>query len=100
VGLLEVQDLRAAYGNVEVLKGISLSVGEGEIVALLGANGAGKTTTLRTLSGLVRARSGRVTLAGEDITRARAHPACSSGAASWRAPSPAASSRCWPSDAR
>jgi branched-chain amino acid transport system ATP-binding protein len=73
VGLLEVQDLRAAYGNVEVLKGISLSVGEGEIVALLGANGAGKTTTLRTLSGLVRARSGRVTLAGEDITRARAH---------------------------
>jgi branched-chain amino acid transport system ATP-binding protein len=73
MALLEVRDLHTFYGNIEALKGVSLQVEEGEIVALLGANGAGKTTTLRTISGLERARSGSVTFRGKDITRARAH---------------------------
>jgi branched-chain amino acid transport system ATP-binding protein len=73
LGLLDVEDLHVAYGKVEVLRGVSLEVGEGEIVALLGANGAGKTTSLRTISGLVRSRRGRILLAGADITRLRAH---------------------------
>ncbi len=73
MGLLDVQDLHVAYGKVEVLRGLTLEVGEGEIVALLGANGAGKTTSLRTISGLVRGRQGRILLAGADITRLHAH---------------------------
>jgi branched-chain amino acid transport system ATP-binding protein len=58
--MLELEDLRVGYGNIEALHGISLSVGEGEIVTLIGANGAGKTTTLMTISGCVRARSGAI----------------------------------------
>ncbi|MDA8345588.1 MAG: ABC transporter ATP-binding protein [Thermaerobacter sp.] len=73
MALLEIQDLHTFYGNIEALKGISLAVEEGEIVALLGSNGAGKTTTLRTISGLERARSGSVKLAGRELTRTRAH---------------------------
>lgn len=73
MALLEVRDLHTFYGSVEALKGISLQVDEGEIVALVGSNGAGKTTTLRTISGLERARSGAVRFAGRDITRAPAH---------------------------
>jgi branched-chain amino acid transport system ATP-binding protein len=65
--LLQVDNLRAGYGPIEVLKGISLEVNEGEIVTLIGANGAGKTTTLRCLSGVNRATEGRITFAGEDI---------------------------------
>ena len=56
--LLDVRDVSASYGRVAALSGISLTVGPGEIVALLGANGAGKTTTLRTLTGLHPAASG------------------------------------------
>ena len=67
--LLELEDVHARYGPVEALRGVSLSVGEGEVVAVLGGNGAGKTTTLRAISGLVTT-SGDVRFAGERITRA------------------------------
>ena len=73
MALLEVHDLYVAYGKIEVLHGLDIEVKEGEIVALLGSNGAGKTTSLRTISGLVRARRGRVLFAGGDITRLGAH---------------------------
>ena len=66
--LLKIQDLKVNYGGIEAVKGISLSVEEGQIVTLIGANGAGKSTTLRTISGLVKARGGAITFAGEDIT--------------------------------
>src|SRR5918994_7007708 len=66
--LLELRDVEARYGQVAALHGVSLTVGEGEVVALLGANGAGKTTTLRAVSGTVR-KSGRVLYAGRDVSR-------------------------------
>jgi branched-chain amino acid transport system ATP-binding protein len=66
--LLRIDDLRVNYGGIEAVKGISLSVEEGQIVTLIGANGAGKSTTLRTISGLVKPRSGSITFCGEDIT--------------------------------
>jgi len=66
--LLELHELSAAYGAVEALKGLSLQVGEGEIVTLLGSNGAGKSTTLRTISGLMKPKSGRVMFDGQDIS--------------------------------
>ena len=66
--LLELEDVRARYGPVQALHGVSLTVGEGEAVAVLGANGAGKTTTLRAVSGTVR-RSGRIVFAGRNISR-------------------------------
>ena len=66
--LLELEDVRARYGPVQALHGVSLTVGEGEAVAVLGANGAGKTTTLRAVSGTVR-RSGRIAFAGRSIAR-------------------------------
>jgi branched-chain amino acid transport system ATP-binding protein len=68
--LLSVRGLRSGYGAVEVLRGIDLDVGTGEIVALLGSNGAGKTTFNQTASGLLPARSGTVRFDGHDITRA------------------------------
>jgi branched-chain amino acid transport system ATP-binding protein len=67
--LLELDDVSARYGQVTALHGVSLTVDEGEVVALLGANGAGKTTTLRAVSGTVR-RSGNVVVAGKRLTRA------------------------------
>ncbi len=67
--LLELEDVHARYGPVQALRGVSLSVGEGEVVAVLGGNGAGKTTTLRAISGLV-STSGEVRLASQRITRA------------------------------
>ena len=66
--LLEVEDLHAGYGQVNVLEDVSLTVGDGETVALLGANGAGKTTTLRAICGMVPPR-GRVRIAGRDVTK-------------------------------
>ena len=66
--LLELEDVTAGYGPVTALHGVSLRVGEGEAVAVLGANGAGKTTTLRAISGTVK-RAGRIDLAGESIGR-------------------------------
>ena len=65
---LSVQELRAGYGRLEVLHGVDLSVGEGELVAVIGANGAGKTTLLRALSGLIRPTGGAVLLGGSDVT--------------------------------
>ena len=65
--LLEVRDLRSGYGRVEVLRGVSLSVGEGELVALLGSNGAGKTTFNNTVCGLVRAWEGEVVFEGQKL---------------------------------
>ena len=66
--LLEVKDLNVYYGAIHALQGISFTVGQGEIVTLIGANGAGKSTTLRTISGLLRPRRGSVTFKNEDIT--------------------------------
>ena len=71
--LLDVRDLRTAYGAIEALHGISFRVDRGEIVALLGANGAGKTTTLRTICGLLAPRGGTVTFDGRRIDGLRAH---------------------------
>jgi branched-chain amino acid transport system ATP-binding protein len=71
--LLQVDNLRAGYGPIEVLKGISLDVHAGEIVTIIGANGAGKTSTLRCLSGVVRPWEGQITFAGEDIHEQPAH---------------------------
>jgi len=67
VAMLEVEKLKVAYGGIEALRGIDFTVGEGEIVTLLGANGAGKTTTLRTISGLLRPRAGAVRFEGRDL---------------------------------
>src|SRR5499433_775124 len=66
--LLEVEGLRVAYGAILALRGVSLSVGKGEVVALIGANGAGKSSTLRAVSGMLRPTKGRIRLGGENIT--------------------------------
>jgi len=66
--MLDVEDLRVGYGSLEVIKGLSFNVRQGEIVTILGSNGAGKSTTLRTISGLHRAGSGRIVFDGKDIT--------------------------------
>ena len=71
--MLEVRDLHVYYGEIHALKGASLSVEKGEIVALLGPNGAGKTTTLKTISGLLAPRSGGVTLEGQSLVGVPAH---------------------------
>jgi branched-chain amino acid transport system ATP-binding protein len=70
--LLELEDVTLHYGRIQALHGISLHVDEGEVVALIGANGAGKTTTMRAISGLRSISSGRITFAGENITKVRA----------------------------
>jgi len=79
VELLKVADLHTYYGQLAALRGVSLHVDEGEIVALLGSNGAGKTTTLRTISGLLRPRQGTVSFGGADITRVRPHSIVAQG---------------------
>jgi branched-chain amino acid transport system ATP-binding protein len=79
--LLEVEDIRTHYGSIEALKGVSLSVADGEIVTLIGANGAGKSTTLRSISGLTPASSGRVVFEGTEITRVPAHEVVGHGIA-------------------
>ena len=71
--MLEVTDLEVRYGNVAAVKGVSLRVGEGEVVAVIGPNGAGKTSTLRAISGLVQSAGGRILLDGRDISRWKAH---------------------------
>ncbi|WP_316520670.1 ABC transporter ATP-binding protein [Kitasatospora brasiliensis] len=71
--LLEVEDLRVAYGKIEAVKGISFTVGQGEVTTLIGTNGAGKTTTLRTLSGLLKPTAGRITFDGRDLSTVPAH---------------------------
>ena len=67
--MLEVKDLNVHYGAIHAIKGISLTVGDGELVALIGANGAGKTTTLHTISGLIKASSGSITMDGTDLQK-------------------------------
>ncbi|MFD4654432.1 ABC transporter ATP-binding protein [Kitasatospora sp. NPDC058444] len=71
--LLEVEDLRVAYGKIEAVKGISFTVEQGEVTTLIGTNGAGKTTTLRTLSGLLKPTAGRITFDGRDLSTVPAH---------------------------
>ena len=71
--MLEISDLHTYYGNIHALKGISLTVEQGEIVTLIGANGAGKTTTLKAISGLQKPRAGRISLDGEDLLPLKAH---------------------------
>ena len=73
MSMLELNNVHTYYGNIHALKGISLTVEEGEIVTLIGANGAGKTTTLRTITGLLTPREGTVNYEGENITGVPAH---------------------------
>lgn len=79
MALLEVHDVHTYYGNIHALKGISITVDEGEIVTLIGANGAGKSTTLKTISGLLRPRQGYVRLAGEDLSAYKPHEIVAKG---------------------
>ena len=81
MSLLEVRDLRVAYGAIEAIKGISLDVEEGQVVTLIGTNGAGKTTTLRTLSGLLRPIAGQVVFDGTRLDEMKAHDIVSRGVA-------------------
>jgi len=71
--LLELTDLHVYYGNIEALKGVSLTVGRGEVVTLIGSNGAGKSTTLRAISGTHKPRTGTIRLAGNEIHHLPAH---------------------------
>lgn len=79
--MLKVDDINVYYGNIHALKGISLEVHPDEIVALIGANGAGKSTTLKTISGLMRTKTGGITLMDEDISHAEAHKLVAKGLA-------------------
>ena len=76
---LEIDGLEVAYGRTLALRGVSIAVGEGQAVCLIGANGAGKTTAMRAISGLVRPRAGRVRFAGQDITGQAAHRIAAAG---------------------
>src|SRR5262249_58937160 len=71
--LLEIDDIHVFYDNIEALKGITLAIDEGRIVALVGAKGAGKTTALRAMSGLLRPRSGEIRLAGQNLADVPSH---------------------------
>lgn len=79
--LLKVDNIHTYYGNIQALKGISIEVEEGEIITLIGSNGAGKTTTLRSITGLLTPREGRIYFDGEDITDTKAHELVSKGIA-------------------
>ncbi|NYV73432.1 ABC transporter ATP-binding protein [Streptomyces sp. UH6] len=79
--LLEVEDLRVAYGKIEAVKGISFKVDAGQVVTLIGTNGAGKTTTLRTLSGLLKPSGGTIRFEGKNLDKVPAHKVVSLGLA-------------------
>jgi branched-chain amino acid transport system ATP-binding protein len=79
MALLEIRDLHTFYGKIHALKGVSLTVGENEIVTLIGANGAGKTTTLNTISGLLVPKEGSVHFDGEDVTHVSPHKVVTRG---------------------
>jgi branched-chain amino acid transport system ATP-binding protein len=79
MAMLEVENIHVYYGNIHALRGVSLTVDEGEIVTLIGANGAGKSTTLFTVSGLLRPREGSVRLEGEDLSIYPAHEVVAKG---------------------
>ncbi len=71
--LLAVDGVKVSYGAIQALRGVTLKVGKGEVVALIGANGAGKTSTLRAVSGMLKPVGGRISFAGEDTTGSKAH---------------------------
>ena len=77
--LLELKDVHTYYGKIHALKGVSLTVNEGEVVTLIGSNGAGKSTTLRTISGLLRPRQGDVQLRGRSLTTTPPHKIVQAG---------------------
>jgi len=77
--ILELSDIHTYYGHIHALKGVSLHVEEGEIVTLIGSNGAGKSTTLRTISGILHPRQGKVSLDGVDVTHTNPHLIVSRG---------------------
>ena len=79
--MLKVENANVYYGKIHALKDISLEVNEGEIVALIGANGAGKSTTLKTISGLLRSKTGSITLFDKDISHMEAHKLVTNGMA-------------------
>ena len=79
--MLSINNLHAAYGKVEVLHGISLDVPKGKLVTLIGSNGAGKTTTMRAISGMIKPKSGSVTLGGKDVTGLDSHKIARAGLA-------------------
>ena len=79
--ILEVTGLRVDYGGIQALRGVSLTVPEGQVVALIGANGAGKTTTLRAISRMLRPSAGTVRFLGEDVTRLESHQLVARGMA-------------------
>ncbi len=79
--MLKIDNINVYYGPIHTLKDVSIQVKQGEIVALIGANGAGKTTTLRTISGLLRSKTGSITFMDEDISRVDAHKLVSKGIA-------------------
>ncbi len=81
MAMLEIRDLEVYYGMIQAIKGISFDVNEGEVIALIGANGAGKTTILHTITGLLNAKSGKVTFNGTDITKVPGHKIVSMGMA-------------------
>jgi branched-chain amino acid transport system ATP-binding protein len=81
MALLEVDEIHTHYGTIEALKGISLTVDEGEVVTLIGSNGAGKSTTLRSISGLTHASTGNISFDGHEITRTPAHEIVARGIA-------------------
>ncbi|MBI3634590.1 MAG: ABC transporter ATP-binding protein [Candidatus Rokubacteria bacterium] len=81
MSLLSVADLHTYYGEAHILQGVSLEVGEGEVVTLIGRNGAGKTTTLRSIMGVARAQRGRIEFKGEDIARLGSHEIAQRGIA-------------------
>ncbi len=81
MAMLTVENLEVNYGVIKAIRGISLEVNEGEIISLIGANGAGKTTTLHTITGLLPAKSGKVTFNGRDLTHVPAHKIVSMGMA-------------------
>lgn len=73
MSILNIDNIHTYYGNIHALKGISLNIEKGEIVTLIGGNGAGKTTSLRTISGLLKPREGKISLNGEDLLKYQAH---------------------------
>jgi branched-chain amino acid transport system ATP-binding protein len=81
MAMLTINDLEVYYGMIQAIKGISLEVNQGEVIALIGANGAGKTTTLHTITGLLTPKKGSVIFAGTDITKIPAHKIVSMGMA-------------------
>jgi len=81
MSLLEVESIHSYYGNIHALRGVSLTVGEGEVVTLIGSNGAGKTTTLRSIHGILPPRKGRIVFRGEEIQGKPAHDMIKKGIA-------------------